>query len=253
MRIRGGGGGTAGAAWESSTLDFTLIDTGSLLGGTTALTDGINPSSLSVTSYNDAWADDIRCDAGIGLTITPKIDANFDSQAPGISGIDLRDLFADLDLATDAVAVTIDADVSPMSANYQGYALVAYESGTGLPTRRVDVGCLYDNAAQRFRQTVNSGNIIGTAYTAGAQRPFATLHLTGLDTRACLDTAMPPDPLAATLLERFSTFGSVPGGTANPYTAATLRWAIVGIRGSGAQPTITVRSITAWRLRLDAA
>lgn len=252
MKVTASAAGTTGAIWESYTIDLTATDIGSILGGTTSLSDSTVTALLDVTSYNDAQADAIDVTAAVGLTIQPKSGANFDSTATGIYDIDLRDLWSDLDLSTDEVAVTIDADCAPMTANYQGFSLVAYESATGLPTRRVDVGCLYDGAAQRFRQTI--GNITGTAYTAGAQRPFATLHLTGLNTRACLDTAMPADPVAATLLEEFSTFGTVPGGTANPYTAATLRFAVVAIRGAAvAQPTITCRTIKCWRLRKDAA
>lgn len=248
-----GVGGAVGARLESYTFDLSAYDTGSILGGgAVPIQDVTGAKTINLYSYRDAFADDIALSLGSGLVITPKVNANYDNDTPGVSEIDLRDVWSDLDLTTDLVGFAAQMSASPISANYQGYGLAAYESATGFASRRVDVGCLYDGAIQRYVQQLGPGS--NTQYvSSGAQQNYPSIVLFGLNANLNLDTSMPASPFAATLLRQTVLFDSVPAGTANPYTAATLRFAMVAIRGPGAQPTITVPQFKVWRLRLDAS
>lgn len=239
---------TTGPAWESFEVDFTAMDVGSVLGGTTAL-DVVGGGTINATSYRDAYADDVTILGGVGLQILPKVNANYNSDTPGIYGIDLRDQWADFDPALDEFAVLVDADCTPMNDAYHGFGVVIYDATGGLPSQRVDAGCLYDGGAQRYRQLIAGG----TAYTAGVQRPWVLLHAQRLSCRVAFETAEPVDPTDTTEVDCFSLYARNPGGGANPYTAARTRVAFVALRGpSATRPTITCRKMKFFRRRIGA-
>jgi hypothetical protein len=247
-----------GAVWESVEFTLTDQDAGSLLPGPFTLIDDTGTITLNCALRNAAKLTDIRTNLNIGMTLE-GVNGNFDTDPPGFDFV-WTDAFSDLDLGTDDVAVTIDADVAGLAANSGVFACI-FPNGVNFNDNHVSVGEYNTGATfQRFaRRRLGGATVEPDAAITGSARSWLTLHWGNGMCRACVSSAVPPNPYSVAALSGTVQPPSVWSGTtvdsyvsASLYTAASLRGSVVGMRGAGT-PDVVIRKLILWRLKRDSA
>lgn len=243
----GGGGGTTGAVWEIHAFDFTLMDAGSIKGGTTPVTSDLGGTLSLVATANPTYSTDISIDFGTGLTFQ-GVTGNFESTTPRVD-LNPNDLFPTLDLTKDEVAVMVEADVSGLPVSH-GLFIVCYQSSLPWANDHASVG-VFNTSSPRtyYPRRRQGGGTTESGKVTGASKDFLTFHLSNGLVRACADTTKPSDPYAATTFKDLWPAANVDEySTPSPFmTTANLRFSLAAMTESGGG-TVTVRRMWIGRL-----
>lgn len=249
----------SGAAWEVLRYDFTAMDIGSIKGGTTILDEASGGAPLSVTTVNDANYADAVVSAGTGLVFS-SINGNLPVTAPGLQ-FDFSG-FSGLDLTTDAVAILIDATVTPLTTDVAGVFAAFYSVADGFNGYHNITGLLYSGGIVGYAHK-QGGVVTSPYYPAATNQHFIGLLLDGGKCRATRDATAPADPYAGTsiIVQDASHTGTWsvedaqdPNSLAK-YRAANLGATVrmIGVGGMAGVAAVTFRSLTLYRLPKDAA